>query len=270
MSARPATQPEIDRANQAFWDELCGSKFALENGVTDNSPESIARFDRAYFDFYPYLEGYIPSDIAGKRTLEIGLGYGSLSQRLAELGADYHGLDIARGPVEMVRERLRRIGVDGPEARVQQGSALEIPHPDASLDCVVSIGCLHVTGDFAGAIREVHRVLRPGGQAVVMVYAKHSFRRYTLAVIKSPYLLQGGPSRVGLEVDRVYDQRLDGEALPAMEYIGTREAKRAFEGFGEVEIRRENMDKIKAMPRQWLLGAPARVAGVDIYITATK
>ncbi len=264
-----ASQPRVDRANQAFWDELCGSKFALENGVTDNSPESIARFDRAYFDFYPYLEGYIPSDIAGKRTLEIGLGYGSLSQRLAELGADYHGLDIARGPVEMVRERLRRIGVDGPEARVQQGSALEIPHPDASLDCVVSIGCLHHTGDLPGAAAEIHRVLRPGGEAVVMVYARHSLRRYLLAALHLPALWRRDTS-VGAEVRRTYDQTLAGGAAPVVEFTTAGEARRLFSGFERVRVRRENMDKIKAIPRERLLGLPARLAGVDLYVTARR
>jgi ubiquinone/menaquinone biosynthesis C-methylase UbiE len=270
--APASTQTEIDRANEAFWDELCGSKFARENGVTDSSPESIARFDSAYLDFYPYLTSYIPDDVAGKRVLEIGLGYGTMGQQIAERGADYNGLDIALGPVAMMRERLRRVGLDDAEGRVTQGSALEIPHPDESFDHVISIGCLHVTGDFAAAIRDVHRVIKPGGTAVVMVYYKHAFRRYSLMAAKLPYLFREGPSAVEREVRRVYDQTLEGEAAPVIEYPGRIETRRIFRdaGFHDVHIKGENFDNIKFLKREWFLGNLARPLGIDIYITATK
>lgn len=264
------SQTAIDARNAAFWDELCGTAFARSVGVTDSSPESIARFDRAYFDFYPYLPGYAPADLGGQRTLEIGLGYGSLGQLLAERGADYHGLDIAPGPVAMMRERLERIGVPEAGTRVAQGSALEIPHPDAGFDRVFSIGCLHHTGDIAGSVREVRRVLRPGGTAVVMIYAKHSFRRYSLIAMKLPALRNGGTAGVEREVRRVYDQTVEGEPAPVIEFMSSRQARRAFEGFSQVGIRRENFDPIKAIPREPLLGLPARLMGVDLYVTAVR
>lgn len=269
------TQEQVDRANADFWDELCGSLFAKTLGITDSSPESIARFDRAFFDYYPYLLGYIPAGIEGKQLLEIGLGYGSLSQALSERGADYNGLDIAAGPVEMVRERLRRLGVDDVERRVQQGSVLEIPHPDQSFDYVVSIGCLHVTGDFAGAVREVERVLKPGGTAVVMVYAKHSFRRYLLAIQKAPHLFGGGREAWRRELRRSYDHTVAGEAAPTMEYLDRGEVKAAFSGFRTVRMRRENfhdirLTKTRTIPRDRLLGNLAHLAGLDLYITAEK
>ena len=54
-----------------------------------------------------------------------------------------------------------------------------------------------------------------------------------------------------------------------MEYTSKREAIRLFSGFSRVEVRRENFDNVKFLPREWFLGAPARVLGVDLYITAT-
>ena len=264
----PEAQAQIDSANAAFWDELCGTAFAREVGVTGSDPESIARFDRAYFGFYPYLPGYAPADLSGQRTLEIGLGYGSLGQLLAERSADYNGLDIALGPVAMMRERLERLGVERASERVLQGSALEIPHPDASFDRVFSIGCLHHTGDVEASVAEVRRVLRPGGTAVVMIYAKHSFRRYSLIAMKLPELRDGGRAGVESEVRRVYDQTVAGEAAPVIEFLSRADARRAFERFSQVTIRRENFDPIKAIPRERLLGLPARLMGVDLYITA--
>ena len=264
----PTAQPEVDRANADFWDELCGTHFARDNGVTDSSPAGIARFDRAYLAFYPYLPGYVPADLAGADTLEIGLGYGTLGQLLAERGADYRGLDISPGPVGMMRERLARLGVADGEVRVRQGSALKIPHEDASFDRVFSIGCLHHTGDIEAAVAEVRRVLRPGGTAVVMLYARHSFRRYALIAANLPALRRGGRAAVEREVRRTYDQTLAGEPAPVVEFCSRRRARAAFGAFGSVRIRRENFDNVKLLPREWFLGAPARLFGVDLYITA--
>jgi SAM-dependent methyltransferase len=263
-------QAELDSANAAFWDELCGTRFAREQGVIDNTAESLARFDRAYFDFYPYLAGYAPVDLSGERVLEIGLGYGSLGQLLAERGADYHGLDIAPGPVAMMRERIGRAGLADPAERVVQGSALQIPHPDGRFDRVVSIGCLHHTGDVRGAVAEVHRVLRPGGTAVVMIYARHSFRRYSLAAANVGRLRSGGRAAVEREVRRVYDQTVAGEPAPEIEFLSRRQARVAFGAFGRVRVRRENFDDVKLLRREWFLGNLARVAGVDLYITAVR
>ena len=68
-------QSDIDRANARFWNELCGSGLARHLNITDHSPESLRRFDEAFFDFYPYLLPLLrPERLAGRRVLEIGLG----------------------------------------------------------------------------------------------------------------------------------------------------------------------------------------------------
>src|SRR5262245_59303594 len=102
-----APQSVIDSRNAEFWNELCGTALARTIGISDASPQSLRRFDDAYFKLYPYLIQYVTQHaLNGKQVLEIGLGYGTLGQSLAERGADYHGLDIADGPVRMMRYRL--------------------------------------------------------------------------------------------------------------------------------------------------------------------
>ena len=97
-------QSETDIRNAAFWNELCGSGLARSVGITDRTPESLRKFDEAYMAMYPYLSRYVTAEnLTGKRTLEIGLGYGTLGQLIALRGCQYHGLDIAAGPVEMMR-----------------------------------------------------------------------------------------------------------------------------------------------------------------------
>jgi len=265
-------QTEVDARNASFWDELCGTTLAKQLGVTDDSPESLARFDRYYLDLYPYLEGYLPQPRAGgDRLLEIGLGYGTVSQILASRGFDYNGLDIAPGPVGMVRHRLRLLGIDGADERVRAGSILEAPHPDASFDHVVAIGCLHHTGDLAGAVAEVHRILRPGGRAVAMVYNENSFRRMKMALAAAPRKLVGRSGADDEQMRGAYDRNTGGEAAPATEYTSVPGARELFSEFSEVSVRRENFDDLtRALPRRRLLGWPAHLAGLDLYITATK
>jgi SAM-dependent methyltransferase len=265
-SNAPQPQSSLDARNAAFWDELCGSALARQVGVTDATAESLARFDAAYMANYPYLESYLPERLDGVELLEIGLGYGTLSALLIARGASYHGADIAEGPVEMVRHRLRLAGDGQPEQRVVQASALDLPHPDERFDRLYTIGCLHHTGDIARAVSEVHRVLRPGGTAVVMLYNRDSLRQ--ILKVRLPALLRRG--RSSDQVAGFYDTNAAGDAAPHVEYVSRRDVRRMFGAFSDVAIDVRNFDSTRFIPRERLLGNVDRVLGLDLYITARK
>jgi SAM-dependent methyltransferase len=147
--------------------------------------------------------------------------------------------------VQIVRERLRRLGVADVEGRVVQGSALEIPHADAAFGHVVTIGCLHHTGDLARAIAEVHRVLRPGGTAMVMLYNHHSFRR--LGLRWKALVERARTDR--LTTDRhereAYDFNAAGEAAPETVFVTARQVRQElFAGFSDVRIERHNFNPV--------------------------
>jgi SAM-dependent methyltransferase len=265
-------QARVDAQNAAFWDELCGSGLALSLGITTVDRESLRRFDAAYMSMYPYLWRYLELDrVRGNQVLEIGLGYGTVGQLLAAAGAAYHGADIAPGPVEMMRERLRLEGLGG-EERIQQASALDLPYEDASFDRVYTIGCLHHTGDLTKSVSEVHRVLVPGGRAMVMLYNRRSLRQLTQRVRA---FLSG---KRGFERDEWlrgrYDANLAGTAAPHVDYTSPNEARRLFGAFATVEIDVQNFDGFELGPvtlrRDLFLGNLARVIGLDLYIVADK
>ncbi len=268
-----STSRSVDEANAAFWDELCGSNFAIELGITDRTPESLARFDRAYLDYYPYLLGHVPvASMRGQRILEIGLGYGTLSQKITEAGAEYHGLDIAAGPVSMVNHRLRMAGLPG-EAR--QGNMLKCPHPDGSLDGVVSIGCFHHTGDLQRCLDETWRVLKPGGRAFIMVYNRFSLRQWTLW--PGPTLRAAlGFSAPVLDAQRkLYDPDTAGGGAPETVFTGARELRTMMRRFSQVQVRRENCDDLRwrgkhYVDRRRLLPLVGPVLGLDLYASAVK
>jgi ubiquinone/menaquinone biosynthesis C-methylase UbiE len=275
VSADP--QSSIDNQNRAFWDELCGTRLATTLGITEITPDSVARFDEAYMAHYPYLARYLDDlPVEGRKVLEIGLGFGTVGQILAQRGAHYHGADIAAGPVAMLRDRLRWLGRPD-DGAIVQGSALELPWPDETFDVVVSIGCLHHTGDLPQAVREVHRVLVPGGTAFVMLYNAHSFRQ--LVVVQRERLRAARARRSSDEQVRgMYDANLAGEAAPHTDFVSRGDVRRLFGDFSDVAVQSQNFDSLTptlgghmlTVRREWLLGNVARVLGLDLYIHARK
>lgn len=223
----PQPQPlDTDCQNVAFWDELCGTGLAKTLGVSDNRAESLKKFDDWYLDYYDYLKCHVPlAQLAGQDVLEIGLGYGTVAQKIMESGAHYHGIDIAAGPVEMARHRA---GLLGCNADIRQGSALANPHPDERFDYVVSIGCLHHTGDLAGALKEVHRVLKRGGNATVMVYSALSYRQWfgqPFATLQRALTPDFAWSNAEAGQRAAYDSDQNGDAAPSTTFITPKEAK---------------------------------------------
>lgn len=271
-----AGERAVNDQNAVFWDELCGTNLARTLGITGASEESLARFDEAYFALYPYLLGYFPrATVEGRRLLEIGLGYGTLGEALSRLGADYHGLDLAAGPVAMMRARLARVPGARPD-QVTQGSALELPFDDHSLDQVVSIGCLHHTGDLFGAVAECRRVLRRGGRLVVMAYNRRSARRVLLGPLLAARhrLVRGAPSAE--ETFRYfYDGHSDGDAAPHTDFVSVAELRGLLSGFRDVRIDRRGIDRVPlgrfevSRERLMRLGLD-RLVGLDLYAVAYR
>jgi SAM-dependent methyltransferase len=146
--------------------------------------------------------------LAGKKILEVGLGYGTLGEELAGRSGDYYGLDIAEGPAEMMRYRLSNSGFDW-RGKVQVGSILDAPYKECSFDYVYSIGCLHHSGNLGGAISEVHRLLKAGGKAIIMLYNKHSFRLLIqVPLIRFLGFLYGKNKGIGGAIRAIYDANI--------------------------------------------------------------
>lgn len=266
----------LTEANSTFWTELCGTAQARSLGVVDSSPASLKKFDDWYFEFYPYLARHIRFDaVAGLRVLEVGLGYGSVAQRLAASGAEYRGLDISPGPVAMVNHRLRQAGLAG---SAQQGDVLSCPFEDGSFDRVVAIGCYHHTGDLARAIAETRRVLKPGGIAIIMVYNAYSYRRWirwpsqTLAYLSSDKLGLGGPRDAAADERAAYDANSDGAAAPETVFVSASFIRKQ-PGWSQIKIFRENIGSefiLRFVPRHLLLRCMGPLFGLDLYCHMTK
>jgi SAM-dependent methyltransferase len=161
---------ELKDAVTAFWEEAaCGEIYAEGTTIQEKLAAQAAsryRLDPHIPDFARFERG------AGRRVLEIGVGMGADHLRWAEAGpGNLVGIDLTWRALAWTAQRL---SASSQPQRLAMGDAECLPFPSDSFDIVYSWGVLHHSPDTAGAFREVHRVLRPGGRALLMIYHRPS------------------------------------------------------------------------------------------------
>lgn len=103
----------------------------------------------------------------GKRCLDVGCGGGRYSIAMSLMGANnVIGLDI--GSVEDAKKRAKDTGIKN--AEFINGSALDLPFKDCEFDFVCCSGVLHHTPNIELGLREIFRVLKPGGSVFLLLY----------------------------------------------------------------------------------------------------
>ena len=156
---------------RAFWQaHPFGTKFA------DAEP-GTQRFYELVEEHRYRTESHIPAaadfgGARGLRVLEIGCGLGTDGAQFSKSGADYTGVDLTEAAVELARKRFEIFNLPG---KFRTADAENLDFSDASFDLVYSHGVLHHTPDTPRAVGEIHRVLRPGGRAIVMLYHRNSY-----------------------------------------------------------------------------------------------
>ncbi len=136
------------------------------------------RYDK--LRYLPQLVDF--SAYKGQRLLEVGCGIGTDLVRFAAGGARVTGVDLAQTAIDLARKNFTLRGLAADELRVANGEAL--PYGDASFDVVYGHGVVQYTADAAQLIRECHRVLKPGGTGIFMVYNRVSWLNALSKVMK--------------------------------------------------------------------------------------
>ncbi len=103
---------------------------------------------------------------AGSAVLEVAPGPGYMAIELARLG-DYRvaGLDISRSFVRIAADNARRAAVD---VDFRHGDVAQMPFADATFDFIVCQAAFKNFPNPVAALDEMHRVLRPGGTALIL------------------------------------------------------------------------------------------------------
>src|SRR2546421_735061 len=295
-----AKEIDLKQSVHDFWQEHpCGSKFS------DAETGTRQFFDRVEAHRYE-KEWHIPAaadfpGTRGLRVLEIGCGIGTDGLQFAKAGAVYTGIDLTEAAVDLARKNFASAGLRG-EFRVADAERLDFA--DESFDIVYSHGVLHHTPDIYSAVREIHRVLKPDGRAIVMLYHRDSYN-YRIGIrilrragasllgsesgLKLVHLMTGEPidslrehARIvkastngHLSSDEFLSQSTDGAGNPLARVYSRREARQLFKGFREIKLRAYFLNKrfvpvIGSLLPRTFESALATRWGWHLWIYATK
>jgi ubiquinone/menaquinone biosynthesis C-methylase UbiE len=128
--------------------------------------------DRAARELLDRVEPYVRALGGDPRVVDVGTGSGVLAIEALDRWPEARvmGVDPSIGMLEMARQRMSRRDPD--EARIAwlESPADDLPIPDGAVDLVISSFALQLVPDRAAALREAHRVLRPGGRLAFVTW----------------------------------------------------------------------------------------------------
>jgi len=176
------------------------------------------------------------------RLLEVGCGAGWELVYWASKGLQVTGIDLSSAALELAKKNF---DYNKLQADLREGNAEELPFDDNTFDIVTSLGVLHQTESTQKAVAEVRRVLKPGGEAVITLYYKYSWK-----ILLSKF------GRVNFEFSH--------EDAPITRLYSKKDLRKLFSDFSNVDI---FLDYIKATksPRKGFLAGLFNYVFVPVY-----
>ena len=112
---------------------------------------------------------------AGGRVLELGVGTGANLPWYGDQASEIHGIEPAAALVELTRQQAQKLP-RSQRFHFHQCGAEAMPFPDDHFDTVIACLVMCTIPDPQAAAKEVHRVLKPGGQILVLEHVRHQKR----------------------------------------------------------------------------------------------
>lgn len=144
----PVDNHLYDTLADSWWDES-----GVLNSLRGLNPVRFGYMRRILID-------ELGMDLQGKRTLDVGCGGGLLAEEFAHLGCAVTGIDPSGKSIESARDHARR---EGFAIEYRQGVGEDLPFPDGAFEIVYCCDTLEHVNDLGKVIREISRVLKPGG-----------------------------------------------------------------------------------------------------------
>ena len=177
-----ADLPKAEKGSKEFFDEVEGIRYCY------------------HYHLMPLFDRMVSEAGAGSRLLEIGCGMGSDLLQLARRGFRVTGVDLTEAGIELAKKRF---DIYGQQAELRVADAENLPFADSTFDVVYSFGVLHHTPDTPKSIKEVHRVLKAGGKAYIMLYYRPSLNYLAHYLTGVPF---DGSKRDKCPVERAYNK----------------------------------------------------------------
>lgn len=219
-------------ANQGvkeYWEQApCGTGQKVTGESTAATREYFERIEDYRYRVEPFIHSVAQfTRHHGKEMLEIGVGAGTDHLQWARAGLHCHGVDLTDAAVAMTRERLALYGLS---SDLRRADAEHLPFPDASFDLVYSWGVIHHSEHPELIVKEIHRVLRPGGMFVGMLYG-----RYSLKALKTWLWFAALRGRPWMTFRQVLDRFVESPGTKAYTVL---ECKTLFGDFQQVRTQR--------------------------------
>jgi len=232
---------EKQRAREQWTHDPAGAVYGREHEFgTREFFDAVER--HRYTEYAPWMPEVMGfKDFNGAQLLEVGCGMGTDLLQFARGGAKVTGVDLTPRSIAISRLHFKVYGQRGDFAI---SDCEKLPFKTESFDIVYSNGVLHHTPDTAGAVRELHRVLRRGGQARVMLYHRGSVN-YWGEIILRHGLLNGellrrhSPEEIMSRCVEVNE----GGGRPLVKVFSRSEARKLFSMFRDVSVEVEQLTR---------------------------
>src|SRR5262245_4047790 len=155
-----------------------GMEGAIATWYTKNTGRNLSRFTETARQV---AERARP----GSAVLEVAPGPGYLAIEMARRGFQVTALDISESFVRIAQQNAASAGVT---VDVRHGNASQMPFADAAFDCIVCVAAFKNFSDPIGALNEMHRVLRAGGEASIFDLNKDASHEDIAAEVRSMQL----------------------------------------------------------------------------------
>lgn len=183
----------------------------------------VYRFERIYY--LPRIIDF--SAYRGKRLLEVGCGIGIDLVRFAKHGAIVMGIDLADEAIRLAKKNFELHRLEG-DLQIMNGENLTFC--EESFDAVFAHSVIQYTRDPERMIHEIHRVLKLGGEAILMVYHRYSWF----------YLLS-----------KLFGMKLEHESAPILRVYSIRDFRKMLSNFSRVEINIERFPVKTSLNLGW-------------------
>jgi SAM-dependent methyltransferase len=193
-------QPEIlpskdiendwQNANKEFWEEH-SMRYDWDSKIdfAEDTIEFYKEIDKRFFSsvaqimpwkIFPFDRLLNFDNLCDMSVLEIGTGNGSHAQLIAPRVKKYTGIDLTNYGSENTRIRLKLFGIEGD---IYQMDAEKLTFENETFDLVWSWGVIHHSSNTMNILEQIHRVLKPKGKAIIMVYYRSWWSYYFAAIL---------------------------------------------------------------------------------------
>jgi len=202
---------ELIRAIRTYWNERIHDLEIARHPVgTREFFEELAAYRYEKLDYLPRVVDF--AGYSGKKLLEIGCGVGLDLAQFAQGGAEVTGVDLAGVSIELANKNLDYNGVSG-NLQVMNGERLEFA--DETFDVAYAHGVLQYTADIETMIGEIRRILKPRGEAILMVYNRYSWLNF---------------------MSKLFGVKLEHEDAPVLNTFSIAQFRKMLSQFSQVEI----------------------------------